>query len=478
MSTQPEDLKTGRRAAAWAALSALGLAAAALIIPSCHQGTGGPAQTTSVTSRSPSSGATNVSRTPVITVEFNNPILASTVTPSTLLLSDANGTVPTTVTFQPCNRVATVTPIDPLAPSTTYTVDMTQGIADPDGRSINPDSFTFTTGASSDVTRPNFNGATSVTSPDVPTTTIPGSPTTIIPSNPVTTIPPTTIPNGTGSGVPIPGSSVTTPVTGVPTPTSTTTTGPSGTNPAGTTALTTPSGTSTFGSTVTPSPTGTLSGAGTGGSSGATTMLFAVATLSATVSWLPGSDNQDPASALVYDVFESTMPGCYNFGTPTFTTAPGETSANLPNLPQGVPHYFVVRARDTSGNQDLNMNEVSLLPTQAQSVSFMNDVWPIVQAQCQSCHTQGIGVQQVPDMILSSPAETYASWVGVAATCPSLPAGTLRVQPGDHFSSFVWQKVSMDVPPCGARMPLSAPPLSSLEQQTIQNWIDQGAPNN
>jgi len=474
MSTQPHGRK-----AAWAALSALGLAAAALIIPSCIQGQGGPAQTTAVTSRSPAAGSSNVSRVPVITVEFNDPILASTVTPSTLLLSNANGSVPTTVTFQPCNRVATLTPIDPLAPSTTYTVDTTPGIADPNGRSVKPDSFTFTTNASSDVTRPSFNGATSVTSPDVPTTTIPGSPTTIIPSNPVTTIPPTTIPNGTGGSVTIPGTSVTSPVTSIPPPVSTPApTGPTGTNPAGTTALTTPSGTSTFGSTVTPSPSGTLSGAGTGGASGATTMLFAVATLSATVSWSPGSDNVDPASALVYDVFTSTMSGCYNFGAPTFTTAPGATSATLTNVQQGVPTFFVVRARDTSGNQDLNTNEVSLLPTQVQSVSFMNDVWPIVQAQCQNCHTQGIGAQQVPDMILSSPAETYASWVNVPAACPNLPAGTMRVRPNDHLSSFVWQKVSMDVPPCGARMPLSAPPLSSLEQQTIQNWIDLGAQNN
>ena len=104
-----------------------------------------------------------------------------------------------TVTFQPCNRVATLTPLTPLAPSTMHTVTLTDGVADPNGVSITPDSFTFTTNASTDVTRPTFGGATSVTSPDVPTTTIPGTPTTIIPGTPVTTIPPSTIPTGPGS---------------------------------------------------------------------------------------------------------------------------------------------------------------------------------------------------------------------------------------------------------------------------------------
>jgi hypothetical protein len=200
--------------------------------------------------------------------------------------------------------------------------------------------------------------------------------------------------------------------------------------------------------------------------------------MTATVSWTPATDAQDPASALVYDVFVSNMSGCYNFGAPDFTTPPGATSAALTNIPQGVPTYFVVRARDTSGNQDLNTNEVALLPTVIQTVSFSNDVWPIVQAQCQTCHTSGAGAQEVPDMNLSSPAATYASWVGVPSACPDLGGNVLRVVAGNHLSSFVWKKISMDNPGCGVRMPQGGPPMSLQDQQTIQNWIDLGALNN
>jgi hypothetical protein len=472
MSTQPQEMKAGRRtqrrAPGWVALSVLGLAAAAIIIPSCVQGGLGPDQRTTVTSRSPVAGTTGVSRTAVITVEFNGAILASTVTPSTLTLSDPNGVVASTVTFQSCKNIATLIPMAPLAPGTIHRVDLTTGIADPNGRSIAADSFSFTTGTSADVTRPIFGGATSVTSPDVPTTTVPGSPTTIIPGTPVTTIPPTTIATGPGTSVTIPGSSFTTPVTGatIPGAGTTPTTGVTTTVPGSTAPLT---GITSGGTTVT-TPFGT-------GVSGAT-IVSAVATFSATVSWSPGSDDQDPASALVYDVFISTMSGCYNFGAPDFTSAPGATSATLTNLQLGRSHFFVVRARDTAGNQDLNANEVALLSALTPNVSFLRDVWPIVQVHCQTCHTQGPGAKQVPDMILSSAAATYASWVNIAATCPDLPPGTIRVRPTNSLASFLWQKISMDVPPCGARMPMNAPPLSTLEQQTIQSWIDLGAANN
>jgi hypothetical protein len=470
MSKNLEPMKVGNRmkprAWGWLALTALGLALAALVVPSCVQKGLGPPSTLAVSSRSPAPGGSNVARTAIITIEFNAPVLPSTVTSSTLTLSTGGTLVPSTVTFQACNRIATLSPNAPLAASTLHTVSVTTGIADPNGRSVNPDSFTFTTGASADVTRPIFGGATSVTSPDVPTTTIPGSPVTVIPGTPVTSIPP--IP---GTGVPggtFPGSTVIGPGSVTPgTPTSSVT--------PGTPTSTVPTGTSTGSGILVSTPAPTAPGTE---ASGASTVLFAVATLSATLFWSPATDDQDPSSALVYDVFTTTMSGCYNFGVPTFTTAPGATSATLSNLISGISHFFVVRARDTAGNEDQNTQEVSLISIPKSTISFLNDVWPIVLVHCQSCHTQGVGAQQVPDMILASPAETFAAWVGVTASCPLLPPGTFRVRSGNHLSSFLWQKVTMDVPPCGARMPMSAPPLSDQDQQTIQFWIDQGAHNN
>jgi hypothetical protein len=102
-------------------------------------------------------------------------------------------------------------------------------------------------------------------------------------------------------------------------------------------------------------------------------------------------------------------------------------------------------------------------------------VWPIIQANCQVCHTNGIGSVQVPDMILSSPDAALAAWINQRAHCnPNL----IRVVPGNSGMSLEFSKISQPVPFCGSPMPLLQPSLTTSEQQTIKEWIDEGAPNN
>ncbi len=60
---------------------------------------------------------------------------------------------------------------------------------------------------------------------------------------------------------------------------------------------------------------------------------------------------------IVYNVYEATTRGGENYSQPTYTTAPGATSFDTPQLPVEDTYYFVVRARDRMGNEDSNTVE-------------------------------------------------------------------------------------------------------------------------
>ena len=112
-------------------------------------------------------------------------------------------------------------------------------------------------------------------------------------------------------------------------------------------------------------------------------------------------------------------------------------------------------------------------------VSYMNDVWPILQTKCASCHNPG-GVAAFVGMNFSTAGTAYASLVNTA-TSPltgvpsSTCVGRMRVVPSDGVASFLFEKVNTDTPQCGTRMPQGGPPLSTVEQMTLMDWIDQGA---
>lgn len=77
------------------------------------------------------------------------------------------------------------------------------------------------------------------------------------------------------------------------------------------------------------------------------------------VSWAAGSDNVDAASALVYDVYYSLTPGGQNFLVPDATSVAGATSLVISGLTPATTYYFVIRARDTAGNRDSNVVQLS-----------------------------------------------------------------------------------------------------------------------
>jgi hypothetical protein len=105
-------------------------------------------------------------------------------------------------------------------------------------------------------------------------------------------------------------------------------------------------------------------------------------------------------------------------------------------------------------------------------LSFATDVYPILIANCVSCHANGS-----PLNLSVSAADARSKLVGQPP-----PAGTLcassseqLVVAGNSAMSILYSKVSAVMPVCGARMPVGSSPLSATDQTTIKTWIDQGA---
>jgi outer membrane protein assembly factor BamB/chitodextrinase len=82
------------------------------------------------------------------------------------------------------------------------------------------------------------------------------------------------------------------------------------------------------------------------------------------LSWSPASDPSVPISYLIY---QSTTQGSYNFSSPIYTTQ--NISHIVDGLTNGVDYWFVVRAADSLGNEDLNTVEKNATPTGPDNIS-------------------------------------------------------------------------------------------------------------
>lgn len=77
------------------------------------------------------------------------------------------------------------------------------------------------------------------------------------------------------------------------------------------------------------------------------------------LTWAAASDDQTPAQQLVYLIYEADTAGAQSFGTPSYISEPGATSYIVGGLPVSTTRFYVVRARDATGNVDDNTIEVS-----------------------------------------------------------------------------------------------------------------------
>jgi hypothetical protein len=194
------------------------------------------------------------------------------------------------------------------------------------------------------------------------------------------------------------------------------------------------------------------------------------------LSWSPASDDYTPQSSIVYLVYEAKSSGAESYTAPSYTTAAGATSYTVTGLGGNTDYYYVVRAKDQSGNVDANVVEQT---AKTSSVSFASDVWtPILSKSCTGlgCHA---GIKPAESMNLSGSAATaYSNLVGVMSLeCTS----TYRVKPGDATTagSYVMAKLLFSGP-CltGSQMPKTGGALPQAQIDTIGAWIGEGAPNN
>jgi hypothetical protein len=77
------------------------------------------------------------------------------------------------------------------------------------------------------------------------------------------------------------------------------------------------------------------------------------------VSWAQASDPPNAASTITYDVYYADRAKGEDFSAPSFSTAPGATSAEIVGLQPGDTRFVVVRARDAVGNELSNSTEMS-----------------------------------------------------------------------------------------------------------------------
>ena len=75
------------------------------------------------------------------------------------------------------------------------------------------------------------------------------------------------------------------------------------------------------------------------------------------LSWEAATDDVTPPALVIYEIYLATTPGGENFAHPSWTAEPGATSFRTPGLASHGSFYFVVRARDTAGNEDSNLVE-------------------------------------------------------------------------------------------------------------------------
>lgn len=103
--------------------------------------TGGDVTAPTITSRSPTSGDSNVALNSPVTATFSEPIQSPTLS---FTLTSSAGSVPATLSYNPTTRIATLTPAAALSMATTYTATIS-GAQDAAGNTMTSVTWSFTT---------------------------------------------------------------------------------------------------------------------------------------------------------------------------------------------------------------------------------------------------------------------------------------------------------------------------------------------
>jgi hypothetical protein len=108
----------------------------------------------------------------------------------------------------------------------------------------------------------------------------------------------------------------------------------------------------------------------------------------------------------------------------------------------------------------------------AETVSFDQDILPILTQYCVMCHVPGA---EQADLVLYPDA--WSQLIGV----PSSQSSLLRVEPGFPDKSYLYLKLigtQETEDGSGLQMPFQQNPLDPAQIEAIRLWIEQGAKQN
>lgn len=97
------------------------------------------------------------------------------------------------------------------------------------------------------------------------------------------------------------------------------------------------------------------------------------------LAWDAASDNDTKPASIAYAVYVGNAPGGEDFSTPYSYTPAGASGATLSNITPGQPYYWVVRAVDQAGNEDMNTVEKLASPADITPPSFAGATVATVQ---------------------------------------------------------------------------------------------------
>jgi hypothetical protein len=113
------------------------------------------------------------------------------------------------------------------------------------------------------------------------------------------------------------------------------------------------------------------------------------------------------------------------------------------------------------------------------------DTWTIIQDNILSpscatsgCHASTTDANYVQHNLLLTSATAYENLINIISkNAAAKAAGLVRVKPGDHMNSFLFQKIDCQTTTqFGALMPLGGPNLTLGQIEFIKQWIIKGAP--
>ena len=107
-----------------------------------------------------------------------------------------------------------------------------------------------------------------------------------------------------------------------------------------------------------------------------------------TCSWTAATDDSTAQGSIVYDVYRATSSGAQNFASATAATAAGAVNYQSTGLSPLTQYFFVVRARDATGNRDANVVERSATTILAAPTNFAAVAG---NAQCDLTWTKSTG---------------------------------------------------------------------------------------